>query len=307
MLQNRYFYSMINVRVGGVPEHFNLAWHLAIESGAFEKNNINLQWSDVPGGTGAMCKSLRNGELDIAIALTEGMVKDITLGNPSKIMQFYVNSPLRWGIFVNAKSNITAIEEMAGLKYAISRFGSGSHLMAYVNASNHHLDIKPEDFVLVQDINGARKALAEGTAQLFMWEKYMTKPFVDNGEFRMIGECNTPWPCFVVAANNNFIAAHAGTLKLILDIVNESCLLLKKNAQAPELIVQRYDIKPDDAAKWFKELEYAYQSEMEEADLRLLLWRLRKFGIIDAIPALNTIIYENNLEPADSFFPDNGI
>jgi len=294
---------MINVRVGGVPEHFNLAWHLAVESGAFEKNNIHIEWTDVPGGTGAMCRSLRNDELDIAIALTEGIVKDITLGNPSKIIQFYVNSPLRWGIFVNAKSNIKNIADMNGLKYAISRYGSGSHLMAYVNASNNNLSIKPEDFVIVNDINGARKALAENTAQLFLWEKYMTKPFVDNGEFRMIGECKTPWPCFVVAASNKFIKAHEATLRLMMGIINESCMALQQNTRAPELIVQRYDIKLNDAESWFKELEYANQTEMEEADLRLMLWRLHKFGIVESIPELSTVIYENNLEPADSFFP----
>jgi sulfonate transport system substrate-binding protein len=298
---------MINVRVGGVPEHFNLAWHQAIESGEFEQNNIHMEWVNVPGGTGAMCKSLRSGELDLAIALTEGIVKDIGLGNPSRIIQFYVNSPLRWGIFVNAKSNITRIEDMPGLKYAISRYGSGSHLMAYVNASNHNLHINPEDFVLVNDINGARRALAEDEAQLFLWEKYTTKPFVDNGEFRMIGECMTPWPCFVVAASERFIETHEGTLKLILDIINASCLSLKKNKKAPELVVQRYGIKHDDAVNWFRELEYAYNSDMEEADLRLMLWRLRKFGIIETIPELNTLIYENNLEPANSFVPEHGI
>ena len=295
---------MINVRVGGVPEHFNLAWHLAIEKGTFKKNNINIEWIDVPGGTGAMCTALRNGDLDIAIALTEGIIKDITLGNPSKVMQFYVNSPLRWGIFVNAKSSTTKIEEMAGLKYAISRYGSGSHLMAYVNASNNNFEIAPEDFVLVKDLDGARKALAEDSAQLFLWEKFTTSPFVENGEFRMIGECNTPWPCFVIAASNSFIEAQEETLQLILKIINESCIELKNNPNAPELIVQRYDITKKDAVNWFKELEYAYHSEMAEAELRLILWRLKKFGIIDAIPELNTIIYANNLEPAGSLLPN---
>lgn len=298
---------MINVRVGGVPEHFNLAWHLAIESGAFAKNNITINWGNVPGGTGAMCKLLRSGELDLAIALTEGMVKDIMAGNPSRIIQFYVNSPLRWGIFVNAKSTIKTIDEMAGQRYAISRYGSGSHLMAYVNASNHNLKLKQEDFVLVNDLNGARKSLANNEAELFLWEKYTTKPFVDNGEFRMIGECNTPWPCFVIAATERFIETQEETLKQILDVVNASCIALKQNARAPELIVQRYDIKPQDASSWFKELEYANQSEMEEADLRLILWRLKKFGIIDRIPELNAVIYEQHLEPADSYVPEHGI
>lgn len=296
---------MINVRVGGVPEHFNLAWHLAIEEGAFLKNNINIDWVDVPGGTGTMCKGLKTGEFDIAIALTEGIIKDIVEGNPSKVIQFYVNSPLRWGIFVNAKNNIKTIADLPGKKYAISRFGSGSHLMAYVNASNHHLKIEKEDFVIVNTIDGARKALAEDSAQIFMWEKFMTKPYVDNGEFRMIGECNTPWPCFVIAASDKFIKENENALTVILDVINKSCSDLKLNPKAPDLVVQRYGIKKEDAEQWFKELEYAYHPEMPEAELRLILWRLKEFGIIQKAPELNTIIYGNNLELSGSVLPES--
>jgi hypothetical protein len=40
------------VRVGGVDEHFNLPWKLAIEAGAFETLGVDLVWHDCPGGTG---------------------------------------------------------------------------------------------------------------------------------------------------------------------------------------------------------------------------------------------------------------
>jgi hypothetical protein len=49
---------------------------------------------------------LRDGETDIAVILTEGIVKDIVAGNQSKIVQVYVQSPLIWGIHVAANSNI---------------------------------------------------------------------------------------------------------------------------------------------------------------------------------------------------------
>ncbi|MEP3090154.1 MAG: ABC transporter substrate-binding protein, partial [Nonlabens ulvanivorans] len=42
---------MTTIKIGGVPEHFNLPWHFAIEDGAFEKEGIDLQWQDVPEGT----------------------------------------------------------------------------------------------------------------------------------------------------------------------------------------------------------------------------------------------------------------
>jgi hypothetical protein len=41
---------------------------------------------------------LRDGETDIAVILTEGIVKDIA-GNQVKV-QVYVESPLIWGIHV---------------------------------------------------------------------------------------------------------------------------------------------------------------------------------------------------------------
>ena len=77
------------IKIAGVPEHFNLPWHLAIENKEFESQNIDLQWTDVPEGTGKMCQMLRNGETDIAVILSEGIVKDILGGNPSKIVQVY--------------------------------------------------------------------------------------------------------------------------------------------------------------------------------------------------------------------------
>ena len=84
--------------VAGVPEHFNLPWHLAIESGALAEQGIELEYRDVPGGTGAMMRGLRDGEFDIAIVLAEGGVADILQGNPSRIVKTYVESPLIWGI-----------------------------------------------------------------------------------------------------------------------------------------------------------------------------------------------------------------
>ena len=50
---------MKTIKIAGVPEHFNLPWHLAIDNGDFEKENIDLQWTDVPEGTGKMCQMLR--------------------------------------------------------------------------------------------------------------------------------------------------------------------------------------------------------------------------------------------------------
>lgn len=285
------------VRVGGVPEHFNLAWHLANENGNFSKEGIEIQWVDVPGGTGAMCKALRDNELDIAITLTEGIVADILAGNPSKIVQFYVNSPLRWGIYTGVNSSITHLDQINGRKYAISRYRSGSHLMAFVNARNLGHTINPEtDFLLVGNMDGARKALASGEAEVFMWEKYMTKPLVDAGEFRFLGECKTPWPCFAVVAHNNFIEKDVELLSKVLEVVNESCYTLKfKEEEATAMVAWRYQLKLEDAKQWFSELEYAYSEEIDEIQLISILNDLKSLQIIPRLPAPEEICFSRNL------------
>jgi ABC-type nitrate/sulfonate/bicarbonate transport system substrate-binding protein len=125
---------MTTLKIAGVPEHFNLPWHLCIEGGEFENAGINAEWTDVPEGTGKLCQMLRDCSTDIAVILTEGIIKDIAAGNESKIVQIYVESPLIWGIHVAAGSPYKTLDDIRTGKVAISRYGSGSHLMAIVNA-----------------------------------------------------------------------------------------------------------------------------------------------------------------------------
>ena len=86
------------LRLGGVPEHFNLPIHLAIEDGSFESRGVKIEWTTFKGGTGQMTKALRDNEVDACILLTEGIIKDIIAGNPAKIISGYVNTPLIWSL-----------------------------------------------------------------------------------------------------------------------------------------------------------------------------------------------------------------
>ena len=220
---------MKTVKIVGVPEHFNLPWHISIENGAFEKAGIDLQWTDIPEGTGKMCQLLKEGTTDIAIVLTEGIVKDIVAGNPSSIVQVYVKSPLIWGIHVSGNSKHTCLSDVEHGKVAISRFGSGSHLMAYVNAQQENWNTEALQFEIVNTIDGAVEALNHGNADYFMWERFMTQPIVDKGVFRRIGECPTPWPCFVVAVRNEVLEKHEELCSIVFSIVSQTAKEIKED------------------------------------------------------------------------------
>ena len=269
-------------KVGGVPEHFNLPWKKAIEENRFDAHGIYVSWKDYHGGTGAMTKALRTGELDIAILLTEGIIANIHRGNPSKIVQFYVKSPLRWGIHVGAKSSFRSVNDLENSRAAISRFGSGSHLMAYVNADNYKWDLAKQKFEVVKNLDGGREYLAEGKADYFLWEKFTTKPYVDNGEFRIIGECPTPWPSFVVAVREELLLTHHNEIEQILKIVNESCSQVKTSDNTVKEISERYQLKEEDVAVWFNETEWAYNGDLDTNTINKVQERLIDLEIIDA-------------------------
>ncbi len=99
---------MKNFIIGGVPEHFNLPWYLTLRDKSYQEEGINLRWHDFFGGTGQMCKALRDKEIDMAVILTEGVIRDIIDGNECKIVQVFTSSPLIWGIHVAANSDYSA-------------------------------------------------------------------------------------------------------------------------------------------------------------------------------------------------------
>lgn len=248
---------MKKIRVGGVPEHFNLPWHLCKEAGEFEKFDLDVTWREFPDGTGAMCQALRNDEIDVAIILTEGIVKDIIAGNPSKIVQEYISSPLLWGIHVAAGSRYQTLNDLRGAKVAISRYGSGSHLMAYVNAKRLGWDTQELEFEVVKDIDGAVDALKAGRAGYFMWEHFTTKPLVDDGTFRRIDDCPTPWPCFVIAVREEFLQGNGQEVDSMLKVLNAKSKDLKNIPEIHTTLAKRYDQKEEDILQWLKITEWS--------------------------------------------------
>ena len=271
---------MKSVKIVGVPEHFNLPWHLCIENGEFDIEGIDLQWTDVPEGTGKMCQMLRDGETDIAVILSEGIVKDIVAGNPSSIVQVYVKSPLLWGIHVAAKSSYQSIEDLKDKKVAISRYGSGSHLMAIVNAQNNAWNTEKLEYDLVNTIDGAVASLTNGSSDYFMWERFMTKPLVDKGIFRRVAECPTPWPCFVIAVRNEFLEKNPQTIERILEIINNTTIEFKDIPSIDRTLASKYNQKLEDIQDWLRLTQWS-QKPLEEKVLNKIQNQLFDLKIID--------------------------
>ncbi len=271
---------MTTLKIAGVPEHFNLPWHLCIEHGEFAAAHIDLQWTNVPEGTGKLCQMLRSGETDIAVILTEGMVKDILGGNPSKIVQVYVESPLLWCIHVADNSKFTTISQLENAKVAISRIGSGSQLMAYVNAQQNGWKSDELEFEIVNTIDGAVESLTAGKSDYFMWEHFMTKPLVDQGIFRRLGDCPTPWPCFVIAVRDEVLQNHAVAIASLLSIINKKTAVFKDIAYIDATLASRYRLKMADIQEWLSLTQWS-QNQLQEEVLNKVQNQLLELSLIN--------------------------
>lgn len=279
-----------HLRIGGVPEHFNLPWKLAVADRAFSSSGVDVEFIEHPGGTGAMTAALRAGELDAALLLTEGAVLDILTGGDNRLVSVYVESPLVWGIHVSAAGQINDVADIAGRRFAISRYGSGSHLIAIVDAAERGFDSQSMSFVVVNTIDGARAALAAGSADVFLWERHMTQPLVDAGEFRRVGERVVPWPAFVVSARREYLSHNAAALRCCLDIVANYATRLKHGADSAELISKTYAIDLADASAWLADVRWSQNHDYPAADMLRVLTALRTQGVLpDAEVAENAL------------------
>jgi len=271
---------MTDLKVGGVPEHFNYPWYITLKNKEYNKHNINLRWQDFYGGTGQMCKALRDGSVDIAIVLTEGIIKDIADGNPSKIVQTFVKTPLIWGIHVGANSSFKKIEDLEHATIAISRFGSGSHLMAIVNAYNQGWYISKLKFKVIKNLDGGIEALTNGEADYFMWEHFTTKPLVDKGIFRRVGDFPTPWSSFVIAASDKAIENDQKSLELFLSVLNAKTKIFKTLEHIEHALSERYEQNLEDIKKWLSITSWS-QKSLDKKELELALNYLEKLNMID--------------------------
>lgn len=283
---------MRTIKIGGVPEHFNLPWYLTLRDKSYHEDGINLRWHDYFGGTGQMCKALRDKEIDMAVILTEGVIRDIINGNKCKIVQIYTKSPLIWGVHVANNSTYRNIEDLKGTKAAISRFGSGSHLMAYVHAQQNNWDIEKDlNFEVIKNLEGALLGLPNGIGDYFMWEKFTTKPYVDNGTFRLIDSCPTPWPCFVVAVRNELLEKDPEIISSILKTINNTTSEFKEIPSIDTMISNRYGQKLEDVQEWLSMTEWS-QENIQPKTIEAIQNKLLELDIIPHKVAYTDLVHQ---------------
>ncbi len=269
--------------VGGVPEHFNIPWYRAGERDVFAPEDLDYQWKSYPGGTGAMLADLDSGELDMAVLLTEGVAAHIAAGGDAAILGTYVDSPLIWGVHILDDSPFTSVDDLQGRIFGISRPRSGSHLMSFVMARQQGWSPTEDiNLAMVRNLDGAREAMAAGEADAFLWEKYTTKPLVDSGEWRRIGEVKTPWAPFVMATRRGFAEDRRADIELVVDRVQSLTEEVATDEEGTVFDVHtRFGQRRDDVREWLAQTNWSCELSVDLEDLQVVIDTLREVGVID--------------------------
>lgn len=272
------------LRVAGVPEHFNAPFHLASERGLYKEQGVNFEWAMTPQGTGAMAEALENGKVDMAVMLSEGAVARAAAGATFKVVGTYVQSPLRWGIHVKSGSPIKTIDDLKGKTFGVSRMLSGSHLMAHVLA--HQKNWQPDTDApvkVVHTLDGAREAMASGEIDVWLWEKFTTKHLVDQGEWDIIGEVPTPWPCFCFAASEKALETKSAEIRAVIEATKKVSDEFKFNREGSttSYVSENHQLDLIDAKEWLSGTEWACSLQVDEATLDKTQAALVAIGQLD--------------------------
>jgi len=164
--------------------------------------------------------------------------------------------------------------------------------MAYINAKNNGWDLEKDlNFEVIKNLNGAIEGLTNGDADYFMWEKFTTKPLVDDGTFRRIDNCPSPWPCFVIAVREEFIKNDEDDLKTILKIINETTSDFKSIPSIDKTIANRYEQKLEDVQEWLSLTEWS-QEVIDKATIKRVQEQLFELNIIPRKAKYSELIHK---------------
>lgn len=271
----------MTLRIAGVPEPYNLPWHLSMEKRRFAQAGVDLQWHTVHEGTGRMCQMLREGELDMAVLVTEGAVRDILNGGDHRIVSTFVESPLPWGVHVPASSALRGGADLEHVPYAISRLGSGSHIMAMLHAEQTGWRPRAEDLEVVHNMEGAAQRMAHDPPVIFLWEQYVTSRYVDAGAMRCVDVVRGDWPGFTIVAREDFIRDHAAVMRAALSVLRDEAAALTTDPHSVELVMRNADFGKKLAREWLRHVRWKVERPEPEA-FTVLVETLRALELVPA-------------------------
>lgn len=228
-----------------------------------------------------MASALNAGEIDLALMLSEGAVAKSATGDPLRLCGTYVGTPLVWGAHVKHGSPLKTVEDLRGRTFGISRYGSGSHLMAYILAKQRNWNLEQDvKLKVVGSLDGARAAMAKDEIDVFLWEKFTTKHLVDAHEWDRAGEVPTPWPCFCFVSSDDALRTKSDVIRTFISTTHGECEKFKSNVDNASLkyVSEHHKLGLADAGEWLNGVEWPCSTDTDYSTLVMIMDYLKESG-----------------------------
>jgi sulfonate transport system substrate-binding protein len=268
------------MRIGGVPEHYNGPIHKTME------RFPQAEWVSHPSGTGAMLEALDKDELDLAVVLMEGAVKHAVCNDSVRLIGTYVDNPLPWGVHVASISSMKELnEDIENLTFGISRFGSGSHLMAIVHANSIGKPVPK--FKVVNTMKGARDAMVAGEVDVFLWDITTADVYTKQADWKCIGEISGGWPAFVFVVQRGASGPLLTTVRKFIEALHIECSKMKEQKNSScRYLCEKYGISEKQASDFLEKINWNSSFCVEDSKIQ---------SVVKALHACN-IIPSNNVD-----------
>jgi len=178
----------------------------------------------------------------------------IVNGADLRICSLWVQSPLIWGVHVAGHCTARTIHDIEPVRFAVSRLGSGSHLMAYLLAARDGFRLGADQLVIVGDIAGKGSPAALLAAAVL--GMFSAEAMYQNGAASPITRVNAG--LFRRAIEARFLTAFYGILH------PDGSLIYTNAGHNPPILVTRQGIKRLEAGGVVLGLFEAATFEQEE-------------------------------------------
>jgi len=277
---------MSKLKIGYVPEHFSSP---LLQLARMHPDSYEL--IPQPSGTGQLISSMKDGTIDVAVALTEALIAGICKGATHyQLVGQYVKTPLTWAVITGKNSRYEKISDLRGTKIGISRIGSGSQVMASVMAlqqewfsDTENKVIEKLDFQVNDTFKNLRDSVNEGTTSCFMWEWFTTKPYRDSDEVKFIGSVPTPWPSWMIAATPNASSSQLSSfLEQLSQAVQEFDRPESRQGSNIDFIIKEFGYDRQDVQSWLTTVAYPERcGEVSEGVVKKVLDTLETADVIE--------------------------
>lgn len=150
---------------------------------------------------------------------------------------------------------------------------SGTHIMASYLAQKNGWpkDDAPGSFEFVEcgPFGPLREAVNHAMADFFMWEYFSAKRFYDDGTLKKLGNVETPWNAWHIAALGE--KADPRIAEHLLPALEKGVHFFRsQKEEALDYITQHMPYSRDDASEWYDGVEYASRGQMGSLDPEMM-------------------------------------